>query len=200
MNYNNVNMINNYINNIIDTNLLSMNSINDIINNINFNNVNNDFFMSLPLSHLNNNISNTIETILEKMRSNNIININENVEYDIDFDFDESCEQNVENQENEEDSETIHINVEFEYDKEEEKDHFHNCQEINENVCKAYKIKKDDPLLSENCLVCMEEFKVAQLKRVLPKCKHHFHKKCIDKWLKKKANCPICRDCLLNKD
>ena len=40
----------------------------------------------------------------------------------------------------------------------------------------------------------MEKYKILEFKRELPICKHYFHKKCIDKWLKKNASCPICRD------
>lgn len=43
-----------------------------------------------------------------------------------------------------------------------------------------------------NCVVCMCDFEVLQLLRVLP-CSHEFHSKCIDKWLKSNRTCPICR-------
>lgn len=79
----------------------------------------------------------------------------------------------------------------------EENNYFKSCNEINEKLTKPEKIKKDDNILSENCFICMETYKESELKRSLPSCKHYFHKKCIDKWLKKKASCPICRDKLL---
>ena len=34
-----------------------------------------------------------------------------------------------------------------------------------------------------SCVVCMSDFEEQQLLRVLP-CSHHFHAKCVDKWLK----------------
>ncbi|XP_076811791.1 uncharacterized protein LOC143458805 isoform X1 [Clavelina lepadiformis] len=42
------------------------------------------------------------------------------------------------------------------------------------------------------CVVCMCEWEAKQLLRVLP-CKHEFHAKCVDRWLKRNRTCPICR-------
>ncbi len=81
----------------------------------------------------------------------------------------------------------------------EENDFFSNCKEINNILGKTQKIKKDDILIKnkECCNICFEEYSINTFKRVLPDCKHCFHKKCIDKWLKSKSNCPICRTNLL---
>jgi len=46
------------------------------------------------------------------------------------------------------------------------------------------------------CAICLEEFQVNQLCQVFPVCKHIFHSDCIDHWLQKKLNCPICRCCI----
>ena len=55
------------------------------------------------------------------------------------------------------------------------------------------KVKRDDPLIDSNCVICLDKFKENGFKRDL-KCGHIFHKKCIDKWLKNHSgNCPICR-------
>ena len=72
---------------------------------------------------------------------------------------------------------------------------------INKIVGKAEKIKKEDPLITneEECYICFEKYKERELKRKLPKCGHYFHKKCIDKWLKSKSTCPHCR-CDLMED
>jgi len=43
------------------------------------------------------------------------------------------------------------------------------------------------------CVICMDAFKKRQALRELP-CKHRFHKGCIDKWLKRVAECPICKE------
>lgn len=77
---------------------------------------------------------------------------------------------------------------------------FNNCKEIEHFIGKSSKIKKNDPLINnENCFVCFEPYIEGEHKRELPHCKHFFHKKCIDKWLKKKAQCPICRDNILEE-
>ena len=47
-------------------------------------------------------------------------------------------------------------------------------------------IKKENPL----CSICLTD--ITLNKKELG-CKHNFHKQCIDKWLEKKSNCPICR-------
>ena len=71
---------------------------------------------------------------------------------------------------------------------------FKTCKQINEILGKSEKIKKDDELLKKDCscFICLGDFKQKQLKRKLI-CGHHFHKKCIDKWFKISARCPICR-------
>ncbi len=43
------------------------------------------------------------------------------------------------------------------------------------------------------CTVCLERFSGSSIK-VLDRCKHKFHKDCLDKWLQKNKTCPICRD------
>ena len=43
------------------------------------------------------------------------------------------------------------------------------------------------------CAVCLENFKVGELCRLLPSCNHSFHVHCIDPWLVKTPICPICR-------
>jgi len=45
------------------------------------------------------------------------------------------------------------------------------------------------------CSICAENYKDGEEMRVLP-CPsrmHHFHKSCIDRWLRLNASCPICR-------
>ncbi len=103
---------------------------------------------------------------------------------------------------NNNDNDSIHYHIFFEINEDldiEEKDYFTSCKEINKILGKTEKIKETDILIKnkECCNICFEEYSVKTYKRVLPNCKHYFHKTCIDKWLKSKSNCPICRTNLL---
>lgn len=50
----------------------------------------------------------------------------------------------------------------------------------------------------ESCAICLEEYVNGDRVRVLPRCKHMFHKSCIEKWLQVPSlQCPICRDRIL---
>ena len=64
--------------------------------------------------------------------------------------------------------------------------------------------KKNIKNLNNRCSICLDNYKLNESFRILPKCKHEFHKKCIDKWFKLniKKKCPICYfsyDYLLDK-
>ncbi|KAL2316756.1 hypothetical protein Fmac_030632 [Flemingia macrophylla] len=43
------------------------------------------------------------------------------------------------------------------------------------------------------CSICFQDFEDGELVRILPKCSHHFHLECIDKWLVQQGSCPMCR-------
>lgn len=43
------------------------------------------------------------------------------------------------------------------------------------------------------CAVCLECLKEGEWCRRLPDCNHVFHLSCVDSWLTKVLNCPICR-------
>ena len=46
-----------------------------------------------------------------------------------------------------------------------------------------------------SCAICLAEYVHGEEVRVLPKCKHMYHKPCIDQWLVLKSlHCPLCRD------
>ena len=47
------------------------------------------------------------------------------------------------------------------------------------------------------CSVCLEKVAVGTIVRILPDCKHIFHVKCINTWLKINASCPTCRKKIL---
>lgn len=56
------------------------------------------------------------------------------------------------------------------------------------NVSQVY---KTTTTIKEICPICCDD--KSQDKYVETYCKHIFHKKCLDKWLKFRRNCPICR-------
>ncbi|XP_059624790.1 RING-H2 finger protein ATL78-like [Cornus florida] len=51
--------------------------------------------------------------------------------------------------------------------------------------------------LDTECVICLSEFTHGDRVRVLPKCHHGFHVRCIDKWLNSHSSCPTCRNCLI---
>ncbi|KAL8539387.1 hypothetical protein ACS0TY_001130 [Phlomoides rotata] len=46
------------------------------------------------------------------------------------------------------------------------------------------------------CPICLGEFSDGEKIRVLPKCHHCFHVKCVDTWLACHSSCPTCRQSL----
>ncbi|XP_028797911.1 RING-H2 finger protein ATL78-like [Neltuma alba] len=53
------------------------------------------------------------------------------------------------------------------------------------------------PGLDTECAICLSEFNNGDRLRILPKCNHGFHVRCIDKWLSSHSSCPKCRHCLI---
>jgi len=50
-----------------------------------------------------------------------------------------------------------------------------------------------------DCPICIGEFVDGEKVRVLPRCNHGFHIRCIDTWLASHSNCPTCRQSLLDQ-
>uniref|UniRef100_A0A0E0JRF8 RING-type domain-containing protein n=1 Tax=Oryza punctata TaxID=4537 RepID=A0A0E0JRF8_ORYPU len=46
---------------------------------------------------------------------------------------------------------------------------------------------------STECAICLTEFAQGDRVRVLPRCGHGFHARCIDRWLAARQTCPTCR-------
>ncbi|XP_017979730.1 PREDICTED: RING-H2 finger protein ATL39 [Theobroma cacao] len=46
---------------------------------------------------------------------------------------------------------------------------------------------------SDECAICLEDFKEKEVCWVLVKCDHVFHKPCAEEWLKRSFWCPLCR-------
>lgn len=57
-----------------------------------------------------------------------------------------------------------------------------------------HKIKENDIIVKkgEICPICREKYCQGLYKRELS-CHHIFHKKCIDRWLRKNTSCPVCK-------
>ncbi|KAK8983042.1 hypothetical protein V6N11_055025 [Hibiscus sabdariffa] len=53
------------------------------------------------------------------------------------------------------------------------------------------------PGLDSECVICLSEFTPGDRLRILPKCNHGFHVRCIDKWLSCHSSCPKCRHYLI---
>lgn len=56
----------------------------------------------------------------------------------------------------------------------------------------AYESGLEIPV-KECCPICLGEFSGGEKVRILPKCGHGFHVKCIDTWLLSHSSCPNCR-------
>ncbi|KAG8825216.1 hypothetical protein FRC19_011892 [Serendipita sp. 401] len=47
---------------------------------------------------------------------------------------------------------------------------------------------------NDNCAICLEDYKEADVCVRLPRCSHLYHKECIKEWLKTAKTCPVCRE------
>ncbi|KAJ0230460.1 hypothetical protein HA466_0307400 [Hirschfeldia incana] len=61
----------------------------------------------------------------------------------------------------------------------------------------SYSHEMNLPGIGEECVICLSDFVCGEKLRLLPKCSHGFHVRCIDKWLKQHLTCPKCRHCLV---
>ncbi|GFQ08895.1 RING-H2 finger protein atl56 [Phtheirospermum japonicum] len=43
------------------------------------------------------------------------------------------------------------------------------------------------------CAICLDSFREGDLCGNIPVCKHLFHAECVDRWIRKKPTCPVCR-------
>jgi len=61
----------------------------------------------------------------------------------------------------------------------------------------SYSTELKLPGLDTECVICLSEFVNGDKVRILPKCNHGFHVRCIDRWLSSHSSCPKCRQCLI---
>ena len=73
---------------------------------------------------------------------------------------------------------------------------FRDDKHINEKLG-SVGIMKDVNGVDIQCSICLESITSGTIVRVLPECKHIFHPKCINTWIKINANCPTCRKKIL---
>ncbi|KAJ0232526.1 hypothetical protein HA466_0290210 [Hirschfeldia incana] len=52
--------------------------------------------------------------------------------------------------------------------------------------------------IGEDCVICLSDFVSGEKLRLLPKCNHGFHVRCIDMWLQQHLTCPKCRHSLVD--
>lgn len=72
-------------------------------------------------------------------------------------------------------------------------------EDIKKLPCFDYGMEEGRSDENVDCAVCLEIFKRGEKCRILAKCKHSFHAECIDSWLMKTGDCPICRTGATNK-
>ena len=58
------------------------------------------------------------------------------------------------------------------------------------------RVLRDD--LDKECPICLKKFEQDDELTCLP-CEHEFHSACVEAWLNKAANCPMCRSVVLYK-
>lgn len=49
------------------------------------------------------------------------------------------------------------------------------------------------------CVICLANLEPGERVRVLPKCNHGFHVRCVDRWLMARSTCPTCRQPLFGE-
>jgi hypothetical protein len=72
--------------------------------------------------------------------------------------------------------------------------------EVESLPCHQYRHIKDElrETSASGCVVCCSDYLDRDMVRILP-CSHHFHQRCVDKWLQRSTRCPLCMGCIRNE-
>ena len=77
-----------------------------------------------------------------------------------------------------------------------------NCKGCYDDYSKRKKIKKrkikenellENELLITECSICLDSYEIGDTISILS-CEHFYHTKCLNEWLNKKEECPLCRE------
>lgn len=60
------------------------------------------------------------------------------------------------------------------------------------SIIPVFTVKEKNINNNNKCAICLSDFEVGEKKSTLP-CMHSFHYNCIERWIKKKKSCPICK-------
>uniref|UniRef100_A0ACD5YN63 Uncharacterized protein n=1 Tax=Avena sativa TaxID=4498 RepID=A0ACD5YN63_AVESA len=52
---------------------------------------------------------------------------------------------------------------------------------------------KEEEAADTRCAVCLADYADGDELRLLTGCRHSFHRRCVDDWLRRRPSCPLCR-------
>ena len=75
------------------------------------------------------------------------------------------------------------------------KNNYYTKSDFVSHLPKMKKLKGSELNGNNHCTICQSNVEIGEYYRVLPGCKHTFHKKCVDQWFfkSKDYSCPLCR-------
>jgi len=58
------------------------------------------------------------------------------------------------------------------------------------NTCTSLNVTT---IVSDECSICNNPISMSSIERIINKCDHKYHAKCIDEWFENYSNCPFCK-------